>query len=398
MTVQVKGFQTPKNGSTSQECQDAVAWDENRNIFAIADGVSDSAFQSLWANLLVNGFVARAQSEQSFTKDWLVAWLEAEQREWHSQVNWNDIPWHGRLKAQQIGGQATFLGIRLIPEKRSWVGIVMGDCNLFRFGKDHTFKESIPNKRSADFSNATQAFSSISQNPDHMLSQTKMIRGVYEPGDYLVLATDAMACWMLEKIETKGDPLNEIPPSDESSTFNRWVNAQRQNGKIKDDDTSILMIQPEPVQIAVGTRERQPVTPTMPGGRIKLAPPPVVPRATPAPTRPQRASRAWAYVYLSGLLLCIVAGFLLGSIWQNLRTTNRIEEGVQKPLLILIRSLESNQRPSVEQIGNGLLEIIITAQPRTTTGRDAQGELCKRYPTNPGCATPTPQPSKQPAP
>ena len=393
MTIQVKEFQAPKNGSTPQECQDAVAWDENKSIFAIADGVSDSAFQRLWANLLVNSFVAKAQTQQNFTMDWLAAWLLAEQKEWYSRVKWDDIPWHGRLKAQQTGGQATFLGIRLLPEKRSWVGVAIGDCNLFRFGDDHTFKESIPIKRSADFSNVTQAFSSISQNPDQIFDQVKLIQGVYEPGDYLILATDAIALWILDRLEAKRDPLGEIPPSDEPSAFNRWVSAQRQKGWIKDDDTSILMIQPEPVRITVRASERQRVAPPEPAGRIKLDPP--VPRAAIAPLRPKRANSTWTYVYLSGLLLCAIISFLLGSAWQNFQIRSRIEEGIQKPLIHWI----SNQPSIAEENRKELLKIIVTAQPETTTGQVAQEELCKRFPTDPGCTlTPTPQPSETPFP
>ena len=100
MTIRVKAFQTPKNGSTSEECQDAVAWNEQKRNFAIADGVSDSAFQSLWADLLVNSFVTEVGAAPEFTKAWLTTWLRNEQNKWNNQVNWDTVPWHGRMKAK----------------------------------------------------------------------------------------------------------------------------------------------------------------------------------------------------------------------------------------------------------------------------------------------------------
>jgi hypothetical protein len=368
MTTRVQSFQTPKNGSTSQECQDAIAWDAQQMTFAVADGVSDSAFQSLWANILVNSFVAKARTTQSFSRDWLVNWLQTQQNVWNSQVNWETIPWHGRMKAQQTGGQATFLGIRILPDKRAWIGIAMGDCNLFRFGKDGRLKETVPNHRSADFSNATQAFSSTLDNQDHMISQVKMIQGAFDPGDSLVLATDAMARWILEGLEDKTDPLLEIPTSDEPGVFNQWVSTQRQSGALKDDDTSLLLIQLDPV-----------------------------PRPEPQPARvplPQRrASRAWVYVYAIGLLLSLLVGVVMGATVHSWRSNGRIEQNVQKPLLTLQPLLESNQT-SQRDIGDGLLKIIVTAQPRTESGATAQAMLCSRLPKDPGC-TPTPTATSQ---
>jgi hypothetical protein len=366
MTIGIQSLQAPKNGSASQECQDAVAWDDQKTTFAIADGVSDSAFQRLWANILVNSFVADARTLHSFSKAWLANWLRSQQSVWHSQVNWETIPWHGRLKAQQTGAQATFLGIRLLPDRRSWVGIAIGDCNLFRFSKDGTLRESIPNIQSADFSNATQAFSSTVQNQDQMLSQVKLIQGTFEPGDSIVLATDAMARWMLERLETQRNPLQEIPASVEPGVFDQWVSAQRRSGALKDDDTSLLLIRVDPV--------------TLPS-----------PRPVPIPLPPRRANRVWAYAYAIGLLLALLAGVVLGASFNNWLSNKRIEQNVQKPLLTLQQKLESNQSSRTE-IGERLLRIIVTAQPQTGTGGTARDILCNRLPKDPGC-TPTPTPT-----
>jgi serine/threonine protein phosphatase PrpC len=369
MTIRVQGFQTPKNGSSSQECQDALAWNAQQMTFAIADGVSDSAFQSLWANILVTSFVAEGRTMEGYSRDWLARWLQTQQNVWNSRVNWETIPWHGRLKAQQTGGQATFLGIRVLPDRNAWIGIAIGDCNLFRFGKDGRFKESVPNHRSADFSNATQAFSSTLRDHEKMLNQVKMIQGTFDPGDSLILATDAVARWMLENLEDKKDPLREIPTSasDEPGIFNQWVNAQRQSGALKDDDTSLLLIQLEP------------------------APRPE-PRPVPAPLAQQRTSQTWGYAYAFGLLLSLLVGVVVGATLHSLRSNGRIEQNVQKPLLTLQQLLESNQT-SRKEIGNGLLRIIVTAQPRTDSAATAQTLLCSRLPKDPGCVpTPTATP------
>jgi hypothetical protein len=367
MTTDVQGFQAPKNGSTSQECQDAVAWDAQKTTFAIADGVSDSAFQQLWAKILVDSFVAEARTLQSFSKAWLANWLRTQQSVWNSRVNWETVPWHGRLKAQQTGAQATFLGIRLLPERRSWVGIVIGDCNLFRFSNGGTLRESIPNNRSADFSNATQAFSSTLQNQDQMLSQVKLIQGNYDPGDSLVLATDAMARWVLERVEAQRNPMREIPASKEPGVFDAWVHAQRQDGGLKDDDTSLLLIHVEPLPEA------------------RKVPGPAVVQPLPAPPR---ASRSWTYVYAVSLLLCLIAGVVLGVRGHNWLSSRRIEENLQKPLLNLVGQLPANQFAQKAE----LLKIIVTAQPRTETGVTAQALLCSLTPKDPGCTTtPTPK-------
>jgi hypothetical protein len=372
MTIRVQGFQAPKTGSSPEECQDAVGWDEINAVYAVADGVSDSAFQRIWARLLVDSFVVKARSLENFSQDWLASWLETEQKEWHSQVNWETIPWHGRLKAQQTGGEATFLGIRLLPAKGAWTGVAIGDCNLFRFDSDHVFIESVPIKQSADFSNATQAFSSIRNYRDTTFSQVKFIQGNYKPGDTLVLATDAMACWMLKMLEERLDPLKEIPASNEASVFDQWVSVQRNHGKIKNDDTSLLLIQAKPVKSSVAPGPVQPGYPTNQIGQLRTAQP-----------QPQVAGSLRIPISIS-LILCLVftiVGFWLGSTWQNSLNNRQIESEVQIPLYEVVRSMNQNWSPAVIGIEKEILITIVQAGPETETAQLA----CKLIPKEKIC-------------
>jgi hypothetical protein len=346
MIFQVQQFQAPKNGSEMKDCQDAIAYDVENGMYAIADGVSDSAFQQKWARLLVNSFVDQARAGEAITPVWIAQWLEAQQKIWQSQLNLETVPWHGRMKAGQIGAEATFLGIRLSPDRRSWSGIVIGDCNLFHFDKDCKFVQSVPFQRSNEFSNATQAFSSINKEYKQTIKQLKPIEGKIKTGDYLILTTDAMARWMLLRLEEKRNPLLEIPTVDDPAAFHRWVNAQRQNRRIKDDDTSLLLIQTDPHKVPTPTPDDpQKKREQIPGTGGTSVP---VPSSWPSdpttrkkpPAQRQVAAGVPVPVYLVSIFMVLIAGFFAGPMIQ--KSLNALRIATQQP---------SVQQTSVSQPG-----------------------------------------------
>ena len=56
--LRCRSFALPKKGNSSSECEDALSFNCERGRFAVADGVSESAFAGEWASLLCASFVA----------------------------------------------------------------------------------------------------------------------------------------------------------------------------------------------------------------------------------------------------------------------------------------------------------------------------------------------------
>ncbi|HKZ54028.1 MAG TPA: protein phosphatase 2C domain-containing protein [Anaerolineales bacterium] len=249
MVVEVRHFQEPKAGSEPDECEDALAWDTLSLTFAIADGATDSAFQRLWATLLVKSFAEHPPA--AFTPAWLEQWLKSLQQEWSSSIDWDNLPWHGAVKARETGALATFLGFRVSPSTLRWSSIAIGDCGLFHFRADGGNRYHLlawhPLTVSDDYRLDPSALSSIRRNYSVMWGEMRRSKGDFEEGDVFVLATDALGFWIMseeERIQSlhSEPPWNDLLLARSDSDFSRHVEQLRDNRRMRNDDTSMLVV------------------------------------------------------------------------------------------------------------------------------------------------------------
>lgn len=251
MSFEIQAFQTSKAGSKPEECEDALSFDPQGSLFAIADGATDSAFQRLWAGLLVKGFINHppdfSSSKPSSIRDWFGGWLKNQQDLWNNNIQWDTLSWSGHNKAKMTGGLATFLGIYFFPNKLVWKGIAFGDCNLFQFRTYQLIRDIWdwkPLVYSEQFGSNPVALSSISPKPELMLTHMDEIIGDYAKGDIFFLATDALSAWLLKEIENNNSsPCDELLRLKTSEEFETFINELRKDKKIKNDDTSLIIIE-----------------------------------------------------------------------------------------------------------------------------------------------------------
>ncbi len=111
MATSSRIFWLPRRGNSPAEYEDACAANDAAGRYAVADGASEGCFTDLWARLLVNDFVERAECPAG---DWPVS-LSAAQAEWDSDVRSREIAWHTEPWVQQ-GAYAAFLGVSLTME------------------------------------------------------------------------------------------------------------------------------------------------------------------------------------------------------------------------------------------------------------------------------------------
>ena len=248
MSFEIRVFQTSKAGNKPEECEDALSFDPQGRLFAIADGATDSVFQRLWAGLLVKGFINHPPdfSRPSSVKEWFGGWLKTQQEQWNKNIPPLDtLSWSGYNKVKMTGGQATFLGIYFFPDKPVWKGIAFGDCNFFHFlNGGQVLYDYKPLIYSDEFGSSPVALSSINPKPELMLSHMMEIMGDYHKGDIILLATDALAAWLVKEIETdKASPWDTVLSLNTPDEFETFVNKLRSEKKIRNDDTSLIMIE-----------------------------------------------------------------------------------------------------------------------------------------------------------
>lgn len=269
-------LQVPKSDHGSSPCEDAwslqapgepacgshalalPAWDRLPRILrvAVSDGASTSSGSARWASLLCLGSVA-------FEEDWArdpegADWLRTSRSAWQSASEGElgtDAPWYART-ALALGAHATLLVLRL--DGALWQALAIGDTNLFQVREGRPCL-AFPLEQPAFFDQAPDLVSSRGSrggpNPP-----VRRMEGSLEPGDVLILATDALARFLMEQdawswaLSLLGDPSPE-------ARFLDAVQKGRANRQLKDDDTTLVLLRPS---ICSGTMPAQDCPPATP--------------------------------------------------------------------------------------------------------------------------------------
>jgi hypothetical protein len=236
-----RAFHLPRSDSTAEEYEDAWAADAAAGRFAVADGASESTYAGLWARLLAEGFVA-ARRPGSFA-----GWLDGPRSRWAAAVMGPELPWYGEMK-RAAGAFATLLGVRVRPptpgQPGRWQAAAVGDTCLVRVRGSHV--RAFPVQRSSDFGNEPRLIGSWSEPP----AASAYASGPLHAEDQLFLMTDALAQWFLHTHERGGRPWEAITQllsaGRPEEAFATWVEGLRAAGGLRDDDVTLLAIEPGP--------------------------------------------------------------------------------------------------------------------------------------------------------
>lgn len=243
MQISIKGYITSKESELFYDCADRYAYNKSQNKFAISDGVSKSFFPKIWADVLVNQWVSKIwNTDKEF--------IERCQNEWLNQVtkivNKPDVKWFTKNAFnRREPGLATFVGLRFykINKKWYWKADTLGDSFLFFVPKEikDFSKECIVLSSKQEpivFDNFPDYLSSLGSNHkgQKQLKENTLTTGTF------YLMTDALAEWFLSE---KDNAINKINVWQNQKDFERFVDEERHNEKLGNDDSAILTIKIE---------------------------------------------------------------------------------------------------------------------------------------------------------
>lgn len=251
----IKSFTTPKYGNSISENEDAIVLSPLRNrgnfsylCLAISDGATQTSFSNLWANLLVNEVVAERKTP-SFKN--LYDIIQNAGLKWQSEISTYNLPWHAEEKVKN-GAFSSLLWIRLrFPDiSKGSVGriksLAVGDSNLFIF-RDDRLHLSFPIKKAEDFGNAPILISSLSSKNKILIDSVFFLEESILPGDELFVATDALAAFLLRRLEEDSSAYTQIKEdiilkANQNTLLETWTQVLRDTGQLKNDDTTFAWI------------------------------------------------------------------------------------------------------------------------------------------------------------
>ena len=248
-----KRFESSKSGNRPDECEDASravyplrigkGGSEPARI-VVVDGASESAFARPWAQILAQSFVDRPPDLSKFGYPGLEQWLAPGQEEWRRAVPWDRIPWHGEAKAR-AGAAATLLGLTISripgePRRLAWQTVAVGDSCLFLIRQDKLIL-SFPLEDAAQFNNTPALLCSNPANNSGSLAAVQQTGGTCQAGDVFILASDALAGWLLSQSAAGDKPWQTLLAQD-SAQWEGWVREQREARAMRNDDTTLIIV------------------------------------------------------------------------------------------------------------------------------------------------------------
>jgi len=239
----IKVFCCPKLGNSREEYEDAWAHRQTRTPagirVAVADGATESSYAKLWAVLLAESY---ARSELAGAE--FFAGLKPARRLWRRRTAGRPLSWFASEKAEQ-GAFAAFLGVEIDAHTNRWTALAVGDCCLMHIddvGKRMRVVETFPLQKSSEFTMSPYLIGSRSEG-ESLKDRIRISTGSLREGDMLLLATDAMAAWLLKRHEEER-PLWKwlYRKLGTPESFAAMVAYGRKNGLRNDDFTLVRII------------------------------------------------------------------------------------------------------------------------------------------------------------
>lgn len=237
--MDIKAFITHKDQEKYVDCQDRFSINVDTKSIALADGMSQSIFQKIWAQILVDSYTEKPQWEATIesVKELGPLWREqvmsiiptlqpAAQRRSRNSV------------AKGMSAGATFVGIRFDDNK--WEGWVLGDSCLIIVDKDNNIVQ-IETSQTGPFDSHPDYFDS---NPlKGGKGQPKQISGEIHSDEKIILVSDPFSDFLYGRQgkDNSKELISELLSINSHKEFERLVDNWRDQGMHNDDSTLIIV-------------------------------------------------------------------------------------------------------------------------------------------------------------
>lgn len=246
--MKIRAFITHKKAEHFQDCQDRFSVNCDTKSLALSDGMSQSIFQTIWAEILVNAYTQNDSWNPNAEKD-LCTVKKILAEEWKTRVQ-NHIQQMQKLGrnttraenslALGLAAGATLVGIRFDGDE--WHGDVLGDSCLIEI-QDSKIKNIYTSQDSETFDN----------NPDYYDSnpvkdgkgEAKPIHGKLSSGMTILLVSDPFSDFLSKQRMQETEPqfVKEILDLHTHDDFENLVSRWCSEYGMHNDDSTLIIIE-----------------------------------------------------------------------------------------------------------------------------------------------------------
>jgi hypothetical protein len=234
-----------KDPDWPEENQDYCRVEGARGVAVAADGVTSAIFSRLWARILVEAAVDGLPDPDD--REPFARWLSARREEWSRQIDVSRLAWFQKPKLRE-GAFSTLLYVRLIPPEeaeegnRAWrlSALAVGDTCLF-YVREGSILRKFPVQSAAELERNPVVLGSIDLHRDDQIKFCRMEEPC-QPGDLVVLCTDALAEWALRLEESGRQPQWQTYWDIPQAAWEEEIKTLRTEREIRCDDTTLVLL------------------------------------------------------------------------------------------------------------------------------------------------------------
>jgi hypothetical protein len=244
MLFEHRAFWLPKDVQNPSGYEDAFDVDGVKGVAAICDGVSSTLFSGRWAGILAKAVVADPPNVNDPER--LEAWLKGTREAWSRSIDENALAWHQKPKLLD-GAGTTLLWVRVttlpgpdrVARPYQLYCYSIGDCCLFHI-RGGQILQNFPVQESSRFEENPQVIRSVYKRGEVVAFEAMETQ--CNPGDLLMLCTDAIAAWTMRQLETGASLDWEAFWHTSDEQWQQWLMALRQDNQIRYDDSTLVVL------------------------------------------------------------------------------------------------------------------------------------------------------------
>ena len=251
--MKLRGFITHKAAEYYSDCADYFRICPRTKRVAVSDGVSQSIMPAEWAKILVDSFVEKewtpGESTASLKNRWftLASEFAAEQRKK------GEKPWLlENCLVKKDGAAATFCGIAF-SDGFKWTSSILGDSSLVEIDNDNQIVRICSSKEGA-FDNRPDFFDSFNEDK----GEIRQFNGTLADGSKILIVSDPFS-ELLQKIKGTSEEesvINMLLTVTDITSFNAMVDTLRTDHQMHNDDSTLVIIEPDESDIMTILYER----------------------------------------------------------------------------------------------------------------------------------------------